>query len=40
MAKIPVEKNNTEEIMFKLSQRFPEKDIQWRVQRLTKDGTS
>ena len=40
MAKIPVEKSNTEEIMFKLSQRFPEKDIQWRVQRLTKHGTS
>jgi len=39
MAKISI-KNNTDEIMFKLSEKFPEKDIQWRVQRLTRDGTS
>ena len=38
MAKISV--NKTEDIMFKLSQKFPEKDIQWRVQRMKSDGTS
>ena len=38
MAKVSV--NKTEDIMFKLSQKFPEKDIQWRVQRLTRDGTA
>ncbi len=38
MAKVSV--NKTEDIMFKLSQKFPEKDIQWRVQRMKGDGTS
>ena len=38
MAKISI--NKTEDIMFKLSQNFPEKDIQWRVQRMKSDGTS
>ena len=35
MAKISI--NKADDLMFKLSAKFPEKDIQWRVQRLTKD---
>jgi hypothetical protein len=40
MAKSNDKVKTTEDIMFELSKPFPREEIQWRVQRLTKDGTS
>ena len=40
MAKSNEKIKTTEDIMFELSKPFPKEEIQWRVQRLTKDGTS
>ena len=40
MAKSNEKVKTTEDIMFELAKPFPREEIQWRVQRLTKDGTS
>ena len=40
MAKSNEKVKTTEDIMFELAKPLPREEIQWRVQRLTKDGTS